>query len=79
MNRLYEVETSVESNEQVNDAISHIISRLSMQYESLVYFLTDNQYSLLKAIAKEGQVVSPQGGVFISRYDLGSASSVKTA
>ena len=50
-----------------------------MQYEALVGFLTDNQLSLLKAIAKRDCVISPQANDFIKQYDLPSASSVKTA
>ena len=79
LNRLYEVEKRVEEESQVNDAIQHIISRQSMQYETLTSFLTDNQLSLLKAIAKKGRVVSPQSGEFIKQNDLPSASSVKSA
>lgn len=79
LNRLYEQNKSIDSEQQVTEAIQHIINRSSMQYEGLVLFLTDNQLSLLKAIAKEGCVQSPQSGEFIRRYELPSASSVKTA
>ena len=50
-----------------------------MQYEELIGFLTDNQLAVVKAIAKEGLVESPQGSDFIKRYDLPSTSSIKTA
>ena len=50
-----------------------------MQYEGLVLFLTDNQLSLLKAIAKAERVKSPQSNEFLKTYELPSASSVKTA
>ena len=79
LNRLYEVERHVETEQQVNEAILHIVNRNSMQYEALVGFLTDNQLSLLKAIAKRNRVTSPQSNEFIKQYDLPSASSVKTA
>lgn len=55
-----------------------IVNNNSMHYESLITFLTDNQLSILKAIAKEGHVASPMGREFISKYDLPSSSSVKT-
>ena len=45
----------------------------------MLAFLTDNQLSLLKAIAKEGCVESPQSSSFIRQYALPSSSSVKTA
>lgn len=79
LNRLYEVEKHVDSESQVNEAIMHIVNRNSMQYEALVGFMTDNQLSLLKAIAKKDCVTSPQASDFIKQYDLPSASSVKTA
>lgn len=79
LNRLYEVERNVDNERQVNEAIRHIVSRNGMQYETLIGFLTDNQFSLLKAIAKTDCVASPQSNDFIKQYDLPSASSVKTA
>lgn len=79
LNRLYETEKNVCSEAQINEAILHIVNQSSMQYEELINLLTDNQLSLMKAIAKEGCVVSPQGDEFIKRYNLPSASSIKTA
>jgi predicted transcriptional regulator len=79
LNRLYETERHVTKTEQVDEAIRHIVNRNSMQYEELIGFLTDNQLAVVKALAKEGQVESPQGSDFIKRYDLPSASSIKTA
>ena len=79
LNRLYETERHVTKTEQVDEAIRHIVNRNSMQYEELIGFLTDNQLAVVKALAKEGQVESPQGSDFIKRYDLPSTSSIKTA
>ena len=79
LNRLYETEKHVGKTVQVDDAIWHIVNRNSMQYEELIGFLTDNQFAVIQAIAKEGVVASPQGADFIKRYDLPSASSIKTA
>ena len=79
LNKLYETEKNVCSEAQINEAILHIVNQSSMQYEELMNIITDNQQALMKAIAKEGRVVSPQGDEFIKRYNLPSASSVKTA
>jgi len=79
LNRLYETERNVDSELKVNEAILHIVNSSSMQYEELASFLTDNQLSLLKAIAKEGCVESPQSSSFLTVHNLSSASSVKTA
>ena len=79
LNKLYETEKHVGNGAQVNEAILHIVNQSSMQYEELMNILTDNQQALMRAIAKEGCVASPQGDEFIKRYSLPSASSVKTA
>jgi AAA+ ATPase superfamily predicted ATPase len=79
LNRLYETERHVSKTEQVDEAVWHIVNRNSMQYEELIGFLSDNQLSVIRAIAKEGLVESPQSADFIKPYDLPSASSVKTA
>ena len=79
LNRLYETEKNVRSEALLREAIAHIVSRYTVQYEELVTFLTDNQLSLLKAIAKENCVGSPMSNEFIKKYDLPSSSSVKTA
>ena len=79
LNKLYETEKHVHSESQVNEAILHIVNQSSMQYEEMMNILTDNQQALMRAIAKEGCVASPQSDEFIKRYSLPSASSVKTA
>lgn len=79
LNRLYETEKHVEKTEQVDEAIRHIVNHNSMQYEELIGFLTENQFAVVKAIAKEKLVASPQSSDFIKRYELPSASSIKTA
>lgn len=79
LNRLYETEKHVNKSEQVDEVIRHIVNRNSMQYEEMIGFLTDNQLAVIKAIAKEGLVTSPQSNDFIRRYELPSASSIKTA
>ena len=77
MNRLYQQEKKVEDNRQANEAISSILADKSSQYETLITFLTDNQFNILKAISKEGVVVQPQSQSFIHKYELPSASSIK--
>ena len=79
MNRLYEANTNVESIEQVNAAILSILAGREPQFESLSQFFTNNQFSLLKAIAKEGIVAQPTAGRFIKSHNLSGASSTKAA
>lgn len=79
MNRLYEANPNVESIEQVNAAILSILAGREPQFESLSQFFTNNQFSLLKAIAKEGIVAQPTAGRFIKSHNLSGASSTKAA
>lgn len=79
LNRLYENYRNVETTEQLRSTILSVVESKTPQYESLTQFLTDNQFSLLKAIAKEGIVKEPTGKEFLKKHRLPSASSVKTA
>lgn len=79
LNRLYEHEKSVTHIDQVNEAVLSVLADKSSQYETFLTFLTDNQASLLKAIAKEGLVAQPQSQEFIGSHHLPSASSIKKA
>lgn len=79
LNRLYEQGKKVETNQQAVEAILFHINTLAPHYQMLVSFLTDNQFSLLKAIAHADVVEQPLGNEFIKRFELPSASSVKSA
>ena len=79
MNRLYETEMKVDGMEQVNDALLSILEGREAQYEAMVQFFTGNQFSLLKAIARDGIVAQPTAGKFIKDHNLSGASSVKAA
>ena len=79
LNRLYEAYKKVETTAQANEVILSVVETLAPQYEMLMAFLTSNQINLLKAISKEIRVEKPQSVDFIKKYDLPSASSVKTA
>lgn len=79
LNRLYEQGKKVETNQQAVEAILFHVNTLAPHYQMLVSFLTDNQFSLLKAIAHADVVEQPLGNEFIKRFELPSASSVKSA
>lgn len=79
MNRLYETTKRVENISQANEVILAAVDSLTPQYETMMTLLTSNQVNLMKAIAKEGKVDKPQSADFIKKYNLASASSVKTA
>lgn len=79
LNRLYEQGKKVETDQQAVEAILFHVNTLAPHYQMLISFLTDNQFSLLKAIAHANVVKQPLGNEFIKCYELPSASSVKSA
>ena len=79
LNRLYEKFRTVSSSAQLRETILNVVESKKPQYESLVMFLTDNQFSLLRAVAKERVAEQPMGKEFIKKHGLSGASSVKTA
>ena len=79
LNRLYEGNRKVTTSAQLLEAIRLVMLGKSLQYENIVQFLTDNQFSLLKAIARERKVSKPTSQEFIQKHNLPSASSVQTA
>ena len=79
LNRLYEQGKKVETDKQAVEAILFHVNALVPHYQMLVSFLTDNQFSLLKAIAHADVVEQPLSNEFIKRFELPSASSVKSA
>jgi hypothetical protein len=79
LNRLYEQGKKVETDKQVVEAIMFYVNTLAPHYQMLASFLTDNQFSLLKAIARAELVEQPLSNEFIKRYELPSTSSVKSA
>jgi len=79
LNRLYEQGKKVETDKQAVDAILFHVNALAPHYQMLASFLTDNQFSLLKAIARAELVEQPLSNEFIKRFELPSTSSVKSA
>lgn len=79
LNRLYEENRKVTTSSQLLNAIRLVMLGKATQYENIVQFLTDNQFSLLKAIAKERKVGQPTAQEFLQKHSLSSASSVQSA
>ena len=79
LNRLFEANRKVTNSTQVLEAIRLVLLGKAIQYENIVQFLTENQFSLLKAIARERKVSQPTSQEFIRKHNLPSASSVQTA
>jgi uncharacterized protein len=78
-NRLY-----AENTRKINEGVIHKVMIEILQEREPVYYnyrnlLTDQQFAVLKAIAKEGAVAQPTSKEFISKHSLSTASSVQTA
>ncbi len=79
LNLLYSVAPAVITQQEVNNAIVHILQREQNLFQTTFDKLTENQAALLVAIAKEGTVKSINAGEFIRKYSLKGTSSVNKA
>lgn len=65
--------------QDINEALKHIIDSSAMLYEDLLYQLPEKQSLVLRAIAQDGKAQNLTSGKFIRRHGLLSAGSVKSA
>jgi DNA-binding MarR family transcriptional regulator len=79
LNRLYERKQNIPDMQVVKQLILDVIEENTPVYQNLTALLTDNQLSLIHAIACEGKVEAPNSGDFIRKYALKSPSSVNVA
>ena len=81
MNEMFALTHSNEccDTDKVEEALSRILDNSSYIYEDLMYQLPEKQSIALRAIAREGKAEKISSGEFISKYSLGSASSVVSA
>ena len=63
----------------VDEAIDFLIRMSSDTYESLFYQMPEKQRLLFLAIARDGKAKEVNGGLFLKRHKLSSASSVSSA
>lgn len=63
----------------VDEAIDFLIHMSSDTYESLFYQMPEKQRLLFLAIARDGKAHEINGGQFLKRHKLSSASSVSSA
>lgn len=76
---LYVAGTDVVNESQIDSAVLERVQANEYDSQMIVELLPDGAQRLVKAVAKEGIVKSPQAGDFISKYGLRAASSVKTS
>ena len=77
-NRLYSEYKKIDSDD-VDQSLITILRENEPVYASYLNLLTPTQYRVLKAIALNDGIENPLSKEFLSRYDLGAASSVSQA
>lgn len=76
---IYEHHKDDIDKELTNTVVQELIEEQATSYQNYLDWLTENQQSLLLAIAAEGTVKSPLSQDFIRSHELTAPSSVKTA
>jgi len=79
LNRLYEAHTTIDDVHIAQQMLHDVAMEYANLYQSMIRLLPSRQYSLLKAIAREGIVDKPNSEEFITKYGLGSLSSNNSA
>ena len=79
LNRLYEQPQPTIDEKLIEECISDIIHSEIDSYQQLYGMLTENQSSLLRAIAREKIVTAINSSAFIKKYGLKGSSSINTA
>ena len=75
--RLYEMDIKKIENKHLNQIKGQIFYSYEQVYYNYRELLTFAQWQLLKAIGLEEKLTSPTGKTFLTKYGLGSHSSVK--
>ena len=78
-NKLFAINQKSIKSDEIELVKKEILIERESIYLSLINLLTTNQFNLLKTIAKEGVVSQPNSKKIISKYGLGTPSSVSTA
>ena len=78
-NRLFDLGISTISEEEVIKKLTTILQENESYYYGYRNLLTEHQYALLKAIAKEDGIAQPSSQEFINKHKLGTTSTTNSA
>lgn len=78
-NRLFEMGELQLTEEIIEAKLSTILLENESYYFGYRNLLTEQQYSILKSIAKEDGVAHPSSQAFINKYKLGTTSTINSA
>lgn len=79
LNRLYEQGEPVLTEALFEKCLVDIIRSEIEEYQRLFGMLTENQSTLLRAVAREQTVATINGSAFIKKYGLKGSSSINAA
>jgi uncharacterized protein len=77
-NRLFSLNVAEVTKKQADKMIQEILTENEIVYFNYRELMTNLQFKILKAVAREEVVDKPYSNQFLRKHDLGSASSVKT-
>ena len=78
-NKLWYLSDSIVDEESINKTKQYILDEHQFIYSNLANLLTRTQFQLLKAIAQNKSVEQPTSKAFISKYNLGTTSTISSA
>ena len=78
-NRLYEMGESMITEETIKTKLTTILLENESYYYGYRNLLTEQQYALLMAIGKEEGIAQPSAQKFITKYKLGTTSTINFA
>ncbi|MGM9779353.1 MAG: ATP-binding protein, partial [Prevotella sp.] len=79
LNRLYETGLETINKYIVDEILSDILLENEGTFQTFLRLVTPIQTRVLYAIASEGSIKEIQGKAFLTKYQLGAASTVKTS
>ena len=79
LNRLYETGIETIDKATVDDILADILLENEGTFQTFLRLVTPIQAKVLHAVATEGTIKEIQGKAFLTKYQLGAASTVKTS
>lgn len=79
LNRLFSLPITTYTLQEVDAMVKQVLLENEPFYEGYTKLVTTRQWNLMEAIAQEGEVLKPNSQQFLSKYNLGAASTVQSA
>jgi uncharacterized protein len=79
LNRLYSLPVTSYNLQDADAMVNQVLKENEPFYEGYTKLITARQWNLMEAIAQEGEVQKPNSQEFLSKYNLGAASTVQSA